>query len=188
MRGNPSSCNGGSRPERSIPASAGQPYPEPLGLGLVQVYPRECGATRCRFEPCRPCHGLSPRVRGNRDVVNVAREIQRSIPASAGQPQHIDRINEAERVYPRECGATDGSSGHCQPRNGLSPRVRGNRRMGDLDGYSVGSIPASAGQPATTRSTEPPCPVYPRECGATQPKALIFWYDIGLSPRVRGNR
>ena len=70
---------------------------------------------------------------------------------------------------------------------GLSPRVRGNP-AGDMARAGVrGSIPACAGEPASSpRRTASPA-VYPRVCGGT----MAFQYSTstypGLSPRVRGN-
>ena len=50
------------------------------------VYPRVCGGTQtgcgreCQFD------GLSPRVRGNRQVRSANGYVRRSIPACAGEP------------------------------------------------------------------------------------------------------
>ena len=50
---------------RSIPASAGQPKTWTRRFPSISVYPRECGATRMRWETPSALTGLSPRVRGN---------------------------------------------------------------------------------------------------------------------------
>ena len=71
---------------------------------------------------------------------------------------------------------------------GLSPRVRGNRLPLFIDADGAGSIPACAGEPT------PPCSliktgrVYPRVCGGTPIGQVVTRPDLGLSPRVRGNR
>ena len=59
-------------------------------------------------------------------------------------------------------------------KQGLSPRVRGNPRMGYGNGRWARSIPACAGEPRSKDRIRVPTEVYPRVCG-------------GLSPRVRGN-
>ena len=52
-------------------------------------------------------------------------------------------------------------------RDGLSPRVRGNRRVRQGVGVERGSIPASAGEPSANGASLGWLPVYPRECGGT---------------------
>ena len=52
---------------------------------------------------------------------------------------------------------------------GLSPRVRGNRRVQIISGRGRGSIPACAGEPQSAIPSPLPCMsrVYPRVCGGT---------------------
>ena len=59
--------------------------------------------------------------------------------------------------------------------DGLSPRVRGNPAMLYRYQWFLGSIPACAGEPATTGGWTRSCKVYPRVCGGT-----------GQFPRRRG--
>ena len=68
VRGN--LLDGPIKPKRggSIPACAGQPIVLPTYGHSHEVYPRVCGATRLRFCFHHSLHGLSPRVRGNRDT------------------------------------------------------------------------------------------------------------------------
>ena len=56
-------------------------------------------------------------------------------------------------VYPRECGATEYINSAATPGAGLSPRVRGNLFRKYFVSPFIGSIPASAGQPGTSRAT-----------------------------------
>ena len=152
------------------------------------VYPRVCGGTAdfCRYS--RLEYGLSPRVRGNPEHVELVCELLRSIPACAGEPS-TDRSHEEEcRVYPRVCGGTQWTTQSQVATKGLSPRVRGNRVVNMHHVGGTRSIPACAGEPAKR------CPqfsvrrVYPRVCGGTQATGAIARADWGLSPRVRGNR
>ena len=71
---------------------------------------------------------------------------------------------------------------------GLSPRVRGNLRSLDLHELKRGSIPACAGEPKARSVRLPGGRVYPRVCGGTQRVGPAPNGDMGLSPRVRGNR
>ena len=51
--------------QRSIPASAGEPWNGYRAGCMSEVYPRECGGTVRRTEMTMYQPGLSPRVRGN---------------------------------------------------------------------------------------------------------------------------
>ena len=75
--------------------------------------------------------GLSPRVRGNRWMVSLAHDHNRSIPACAGEPPMPREEEVAEKVYPRGCGGTAGPRMVGADSEGLSPRVRGNRGAAD---------------------------------------------------------
>ena len=71
---------------------------------------------------------------------------------------------------------------------GLSPRVRGNRRRRRYPLGNGGSIPACAGEPIVGHRKAETARVYPRVCGGT-PAGLSRGIPAkGLSPRVRGNR
>ena len=56
-----------------------------------------------------------------------------------------------------------------------------------LNGQS-GSIPACAGEPRIRLLSSCIERVYPRVCGGTRRQGVEQYFDIGLSPRVRGNR
>ena len=132
--------------------------------------------------------GLSPRVRGNRAGRGVAGSCGGSIPASAGEPSGRRGGDQGEGVYPRECGGTATRTSSLVPFQGLSPRVRGNRRRAWWRGRGRRSIPASAGEPRVRSDRGAGSPVYPRECGGTVVGIPVTRADKGLSPRVRGNR
>ena len=132
--------------------------------------------------------GLSPRVRGNPSASDPRHSILRSIPACAGEPEHLADAISPEGVYPRVCGGTLPVRSSLSSRPGLSPRVRGNRPSHDSAMTMRRSIPACAGEPASSLPTSSPPAVYPRVCGGTlayRPGASAIG---GLSPRVRGNR
>ena len=187
VRGNRTQSTTWAPSPRSIPASAGQPVASSTGPPGIQVYPRECGATGRTPGEVAGTGGLSPRVRGNQSIMTVYRLSNRSIPASAGQPTiYLHRLR-YNPVYPRECGATDSCIRPGLHMAGLSPRVRGNQVAIAVIHSCLGSIPASAGQPASATLCCTISPVYPRECGATQTPFILRSLWRGLSPRVRGN-
>ena len=70
---------------------------------------------------------------------------------------------------------------------GLSPHVRGSLRHPDGYGVRVGSIPACAGEPATSDGNREPSGVYPRMCGGAHPAVGVGPGRQGLSPHVRGS-
>ena len=131
--------------------------------------------------------GLSPRVRGNREVIVLDAGPERSIPARAGEPTPAPSQAPRDWVYPRACGGTSWASSGVSTSCGLSPRVRGN-----LDHFPNGtkdgrSIPARAGEPRTGQAPRNCPPVYPRACGGTRWQVSLAQSGRGLSPRVRGN-
>ena len=153
----------------------------------ARVYPRVCGGTVTTAVSSCSSPGLSPRVRGNRAVGRADARDAGSITACAGEPRWSIRPTTTPGVYPRVCGGTRGFSANVFLDEGLSPRVRGNRRGGRLLGRRFGSIPACAGEPAPVFSSSSAARVYPRVCGGTfaiqRPRVAVE----GLSPRVRGN-
>ncbi len=72
-------------------------------------------------------------------------------------------------------------------REGLSPRVRGNRSLVPCARLQDGSIPACAGEPTAASRAPRRIRVYPRVCGGTIVVVVSGERRPGLSPRVRGN-
>ncbi len=151
------------------------------------VYPRVCGGTAFHLLQLHLLAGLSPRVRGNRSRGFHRGYPRRSIPACAGEPTSPATMCRLLRVYPRVCGGTSCRKPRSSPRNGLSPRVRGNRDGMGGPVVTIGSIPACAGEPCCRTPPGTPTGVYPRVCGGTLGEAVDGTQVLGLSPRVRGN-
>ena len=152
-----------------------------------RVYPRVCGGTANTLTLIYPAEGLSPRVRGNRGEVGWAQQGGGSIPACAGEPGKPVPRRRFHPVYPRVCGGTTTLRSPAGPLSGLSPRVRGNRRIAGPELGRRRSIPACAGEPQPGGARAGEIAVYPRVCGGTvllhQQRDAVR----GLSPRVRGN-
>ena len=111
-----------------------------------------------------------------------------SIPACAGEPHRGSPGAGVYRVYPRVCGGTAVRHRRQRKKAGLSPRVRGNRRLQPRLHIPGRSIPACAGEPLQG-TVSPPAPgVYPRVCGGTREVRTSSSVAPGLSPRVRGNQ
>ena len=172
----------------SIPARAGEPSGSPARVNSDRVYPRACGGTERGVGVIIVDPGLSPRVRGNRRADRMRPGRRGSIPARAGEPPPASARSAPGWVYPRACGGTNEAAADPDGGMGLSPRVRGNHNSESDRVRSCGSIPARAGEPKTNLHRTQLPRVYPRACGGTavrnpQPEA-----ELGLSPRVRGNR
>ena len=172
---------------RSIPACAGEPSASRRAWRTATVYPRVCGGTIYKPDPDKEGEGLSPRVRGNLPGLQGGHDQVGSIPACAGEPRSPTAPMSPPMVYPRVCGGTVFPNVGDALVQGLSPRVRGNRRPAPALVFGQWSIPACAGEPDTyppaTRSQR----VYPRVCGGTVKTMDRMQMGDGLSPRVRGN-
>ena len=140
------------------------------------VYPRVCGGT---------VYGLS--ASSHRCAGEPSSE-QGSIPACAGEPNTAIRASAGRWVYPRVCGGTPTLPCPDKRYRGLSPRVRGNPNLEAGIPAGEGSIPACAEEPLPPYSVVHWIMVYPRVCGGTGVSTRLPSPDLGLSPRVRGNR
>ena len=132
--------------------------------------------------------GLSPRGRGNQIRITVVFTRTGSIPAWAGEPQHLVGPNHALRVYPRVGGGTCVTVNDAPPNLGLSPRGRGNPKDSLCWICGGRSIPAWAGEPPMRRPAISSHAVYPRVGGGTTGVHAPSLDQSGLSPRGRGNR
>ena len=187
VRGNRAAGVGASGMSGSIPACAGEPARRGRRRFVAGVYPRVCGGT-VRTPVLRGVKaGLSPRVRGNRQLAGIAGAGLRSIPACAGEPLSGSKGGASRRVYPRVCGGTVTLMAWFRTAAGLSPRVRGN--LPSVRGLKAAarSIPACAGEPRRSTGWCTLRWVYPRVCGGTMISARRQMARAGLSPRVRGN-
>ena len=173
---------------RSIPARAGEPTAWSVAMFPVGVYPRACGGTGGMPIRAQWGAGLSPRVRGNHARRQWPNTGNGSIPARAGEPTPRPRDPTPTTVYPRACGGTPVGRGEDCRLAGLSPRVRGNLSDQRPQVVGNGSIPARAGEPSAILPASSGCAVYPRACGGTSRVDADVYSQVGLSPRVRGNR
>ena len=169
MRGNRSRWWWRRKMMWSIPAHAGEPSVHGGMTDGVGVYPRACGGTPCDVLQSPHTHGLSPRMRGNPFHISKPSGLQGSIPAHAGEPLLPPRRGGSARVYPRACGGTERRAHEDAARQGLSPRMRGNRPACTQSHPHTGSIPAHAGEPHIVLSHLLVPWVYPRACGGTTP-------------------
>ena len=186
-RGNRRVCHSNIPLWRSIPAWTGEPATATIMPPSSGVYPRVDGGTR--ISPASPvCNkGLSPRGRGNRWLLWIKNETERSIPAWTGEPQGPNPRRCIHPVYPRVDGGTPPQVTADSAMSGLSPRGRGNLvRMRQLI-VSRRSIPAWTGEPGRAQAMFKAKWVYPRVDGGTMCGVIALPAGAGLSPRGRGN-
>ena len=75
-------------PSGSIPAHAGEPGSRSSQISFSRVYPRARGGATCGAAINHEIQGLSPRTRGSQEVMQPGPDLNRSIPAHAGEPSH----------------------------------------------------------------------------------------------------
>ena len=110
---------------RFIPACAGNAVGVGVLMGLPPVHPRVCGERDGGADPFGQGPGSSPRVRGTRPRQEVARHVDRFIPACAGNAGVRGSARRPPPVHPRVCGERAGGAGGQTFSGGSSPRVRG---------------------------------------------------------------
>ena len=172
---------------RSIPAHAGEPRTSPMDCEMGAVYPRPRGGTRCTRYPIEKLGGLSPPTRGNQMSLRRSQSTPGSIPAHAGEPSPAESIARSRRVYPRPRGGTAVRALGFRDWGGLSPPTRGNPNRASVYVRPIGSIPAHAGEPATSSRKSLFSEVYPRPRGGTRKRCWAVLTRQGLSPPTRGN-
>ncbi len=154
--------------EGSIPACTGEPSGKPRRITMTGVYPRVYGGTQSTPRLASHVPGLSPRVRGNRNSPRFESYPPGSIPACTGEPEQHHAVYAADVVYPRVYGGTQGKVASYMAKEGLSPRVRGNRKGDPPVPVQERSIPACTGEPNPNPTCLHPCAVYPRVYGGTE--------------------
>ena len=188
VRGMPAEAPAVSVPAGIIPACAGNASGRLCRSGRPADHPRVCGecAHGC------PVHfrhaGSSPRVRGMLPLVGVVADLQRIIPACAGNATVPCVEHPTGGDHPRVCGECDASLLHNRRDQGSSPRVRGMRPSTTAAAAWSRIIPACAGNAGT--HDRRPCDHgdHPRVCGECSRAAVYCGNRAGSSPRVRGMR
>ena len=174
-------------PVGTIPACTGEPAAVGSALEDFGDYPRVYGGTGQAFQKSTQQGQLSPRVRGNRPTHHGITNHRRTIPACTGEPRPGPPAAGAAPDYPRVYGGTEGWHELYRIREGLSPRVRGNRQHGQRLADEGWTIPACTGEPRQGPVSAQRPQDYPRVYGGTTPQPCWRRRPKGLSPRVRGN-
>ena len=113
-------------------------------------------------------------------------EIERFIPAPAGNSLSIGSRSTLPSVHPRACGEQMVIQRFGSPPTGSSPRLRGTV---DSHGLELGRhrfIPAPAGNSNKARFSVSRETVHPRACGEQLHDDVTTEVTAGSSPRLRG--
>ena len=130
--------------------------------------------------------GSSPRVRGTVLPRALADNVDRFIPACAGnRPGGWPERNRCS-VHPRVCGEQAEHSLSADCPDGSSPRVRGAAREVARRADVGRFIPACAGNRGVSAAGAVQVTVHPRVCGEQRALITPIASTVGSSPRVRG--
>ena len=132
--------------------------------------------------------GLSPCVRGKRNVLDPAGTLSRSIPVCTGETPIVVRVNRITQVYPRVYGGNKMRNKGLMILKGLSPCVRGKLIQSTPNIKWSRSIPVCTGETHRRSSIQPAHRVYPRVYGGNCLLPVSRHSPGGLSPCVRGKR
>ena len=171
---------------RIIPARAGQTPRAGGQKRRTPDHPRACGANKYPMICHEGRFGSSPRVRGKPLFWGDYDNMERIIPARAGQTRSHPTARFKPPDHPRACGANNWQILRITSRLGSSPRVRGKRRWRRRASHADRIIPARAGQTDRERARGTRSPDHPRACGANEGADGSGELAYGSSPRVRG--
>ena len=173
---------------RFIPARAGNTGGCSAAPAPFSVHPRSRGEHHTVHGVPDPLAGSSPLARGTREVVGVAVQAGRFIPARAGNTPGTWRIPPPRPVHPRSRGEHVERSWRTRWTRGSSPLARGTRRSAPRRARRRRFIPARAGNTGTGIGSGGTRTVHPRSRGEHDTVPEISRTKPGSSPLARGTR
>ena len=171
---------------RFIPALAGNIRRHGTGFAHGAVHPRACGEHVIGYVIGQIFIGSSPRLRGTFHVVGGRVDVERFIPALAGNIVTGGLISGPQSVHPRACGEHDREVPGVTLDGGSSPRLRGTLNADSRGVFPGRFIPALAGNIFMVPLVTSKLSVHPRACGEHRRGAVLRVADSGSSPRLRG--
>ena len=152
------------------------------------AHPRSRGEHTPSHIELSEAFGSSPLARGTHISRHFVPELERLIPARAGNTESLEASSASHEAHPRSHGEHSSglSSSGCS--GGSSPLARGTLRESVKHRARERLIPARAGntRPGVTR--EPSCPAHPRSRGEHWWMLWLWWSRSGSSPLARGTR
>ncbi len=152
----------------------------------MAVYPRSRGEQRTYAVQPYPVHGLSPLARGTGGVNWFRMNINRFIPARAGNSTTNLATCRRRSVYPRSRGEQPRAAMQITLDDGLSPLARGTENTFLKLAAFLRFIPARAGNRDLQKRLTASHPVYPRSRGEQRTFTPTGRSSNGLSPLARG--
>ena len=153
MRGTRGTSGPSRRESRFIPAHAGNTALRRTDRVCVSVHPRACGEHLDALAEKVLVLGSSPRMRGTPSLPSTNLQLQRFIPAHAGNTATASCKTRSKPVHPRACGEHIGTSMTMVSSYGSSPRMRGTQQAHEDRAKDNRFIPAHAGNtPGRMRS------------------------------------
>ncbi len=170
---------------RFIPACAGNVVQVHKLNRESAVHPRVCGKRLPIFLISSNVFGSSPRVRETLSELKITKDIERFIPACAGNVNVASPPKIPSSVHPRVCGKRSVIDEAAMVKNGSSPRVRETFFSVLFSVKMLRFIPACAGN-VPLHNPRGFCPtVHPRVCGKRRASRILLMPAFGSSPRVR---
>ena len=171
---------------RFIPAPAGNSTSTRFPTKGEPVHPRACGEQVATRDGVSRIIGSSPRLRGTDHGLHDFLDIERFIPAPAGNSRRPGREHRTVSVHPRACGEQTLRDGNNHVGIGSSPRLRGTGNTERRDQTGQRFIPAPAGNSLEWRRRRGMITVHPRACGEQTWASTVEAIIPGSSPRLRG--
>ena len=156
-----------SAPHGLIPARAGNTANPARRARLSRAHPRSRGehTTACRGSGERERWGSSPLARGTREADQLCQGALGLIPARAGNTNPLIRLSSLHRAHPRSRGEHLCRLLLLCRLLGSSPLARGTPTSHLLAAFSLGLIPARAGNTPAQAPTRHPTGAHPRSRG-----------------------
>ena len=151
MRGTPQLPHQAAPSCRFIPAYAGNAPTLRAARKASAVHPRVCGERGGLKTFVQLADGSSPRMRGTRTPRVFQSEIERFIPAYAGNAEADTCTAPSTPVHPRVCGERGSPVQSAHVHSGSSPRMRGTRSTAPVESKVRRFIPAYAGNAGTSQ-------------------------------------
>ena len=172
--------------QRFIPARAGNTIAASAFMSLPAVHPRSRGEHGSSIAATRTSIGSSPLARGTRIQHCRDPDLDRFIPARAGNTRCHRPAARDPSVHPRSRGEHDQQVASAVDAAGSSPLARGTPAAlpDPLDADRF--IPARAGNTPTARASPTPSTVHPRSRGEHLPPGAVRRGPAGSSPLARG--
>ena len=149
-------------------------------------HPRACGELLRNAQEKWTPYGSSPRMRGTLDLRFWCKEVERIIPAHAGNSGPLTPRPFCRTDHPRACGELRSEGKQRSSQVGSSPRMRGTPRVSQIRVLVHRIIPAHAGNSHECCGRICADPDHPRACGELCSVACCSGRFAGSSPRMRG--